>query len=59
MGKALRDILPQATDTHHHLRLIVYTTQMVRDKERLPLIQDGRIGLRKDHRHSRALLAYP
>ena len=55
MGKPLRDILPQTADTYHHFRLIVDTSQMVRDKERLPLVQDRRVGLRKDHRLIRPL----
>ena len=55
MGKALRDILSQTTDSDHHFRLVVDTTQMVRDKERFPLVQDGRVGLGEYYRLVRAL----
>ena len=54
VGKAYGDILPQAADAHHHLRLIVDAPQMIRNKERFPLIQNGRIGLGKYHRLFRA-----
>ena len=55
VGKSLGDVLAQAADAHHDLRLVVDAPQVVRDKEGLSLIQDRRIGLGKDHRLVRAL----
>ena len=55
VGKALRDVLAQATDADDNLRLVIDATQMVGDKERLSLIQDGGVGFCKNHRLVRSL----
>ena len=39
VGKALWDVLPQTADPHHHLCLVVDTSQVVWDKEGFSLIQ--------------------
>jgi hypothetical protein len=50
VGEALWDALAQSADAHYHLSLVVNTSQMVRDKEWLTLIQYCRISLSKYHR---------
>ena len=49
VGEAHGDVLTQPTDTHHHLRLVVDTAEMVRDKEGFALIKDGGICLGEYH----------
>ena len=48
VGKALRDVLAQATDADDNLRLVIDATQMIGDEEGLSLIEDGRVGLGED-----------
>ena len=55
MGKSLWDVLAQAADAHHDLRLVIDAPQVVGDKEGLSLIQDRRVGLGEDDGLVRAL----
>ena len=55
MGKALGDVLAQATDADDDLRLVIDATQMIGDEEGLSLIEDGGVGLGEDDGLIRAL----
>ena len=50
MGETLWYGLAQLADAHHQLRLILNASQMVWDKERLAIVELGRISLGKDDR---------
>ena len=50
MGKALWNGLAQLADAHHQFGLILYSSQMIRDEERLAVVEQRRIGLGKNNR---------
>ena len=50
VGKTLRNGLSQLADTHHQLGLILYSSQMIRDEERLAVVEQRRISLGKNNR---------
>ena len=50
MGETLRNGLAQLADTHHQFGLILYSSQMIRDEERLAVVEQRRISLGKNNR---------
>ena len=50
MGEPLGDVLPQAVDLHHDLRLIMNLVREIGDEEGFPILQQGGVGLHENRR---------
>ena len=50
VGETLRNGLAQLADAHHQLGLILYSSQMIRNEERLAVVEQRRISLGKNNR---------